>query len=125
MIKSFLIIINCYNFNSTNINNMIINLNISFLDKFKEFDREVEPWNGYFLIPGTDINELEKDIKLNGIKFPLELTILGLRKALLTEGNHRLAVAKRLNITRVPVKLKFNFPKILLKYKKEKFVNIF
>lgn len=82
------------------------------LDKFREYDREVEP--GHADIKSgvaweedkTHLDALTEDIAKNGIQHPGFL-IYGQkdRRAIIGEGNHRLAAAKRLGIPAVPMRV--------------------
>lgn len=81
-------------------------LETSILKKYREFDRKKEPTPSFFLIAPTNYDELLNDIKLNGIKEPLEIWVHE-NKALIVEGNHRLSIAIDLNISSLPVKVKF------------------
>jgi hypothetical protein len=77
---------------------------ISELDKIKEFDREANPATG-FRDPGH-LDALTKDLKENGIREPLSIIYNAETKhAVLGSGNHRLAAAKRLGLTALPVKV--------------------
>lgn len=83
-------------------------LPVDYLWNYKEFDREsINKINS-----DEYINNLQKDIKENGFKSPLVLQIGKYNNSknyykfgLLIEGNHRLFIAKKLNIKEVPVKL--------------------
>lgn len=73
---------------------------VKTLDKYKEFDRDTPVMGilGY--------NNLKADIKRNGIKEPLIIRYYkGDNTAFLTEGNHRLRIAKELGIKKVPVRV--------------------
>ena len=50
--------------------------------------------------------ELQESIAKHGILTPLELRVDPLGQAKLQEGNHRLIVAERLSVLRVPLKIK-------------------
>lgn len=68
--------------------------------RFMEFDRTK--------YPGSDnrINELSESIRKEGVKEPLIIQYsLSSKKALLTEGNHRLAAAMREGIEELPVRV--------------------
>lgn len=73
------------------------------LDDLMEIDREVTPkFKGDF----AHLDELTEDIRVNGFREPVILDydpVNGL--ALLGEGNHRLAVAKRLGLEGVPTRV--------------------
>ena len=63
---------------------------------YREFDREVEhKWNK------DELNQLTKKIAKNGITEPVQLQVHG-GYGLISEGNHRLASAKRLGIKYIP-----------------------
>lgn len=72
------------------------------LDKHKE-------WNRYRNNPNShntpeEWDELKADIERNGITTPVHITLYKKsRKILMTEGNHRLAIAKELGIRLIPV----------------------
>lgn len=76
---------------------------VSVVSRFMEIDREVTPkFRGDF----AALDELTADIKANGFKEPIILDYdpeHGL--ALLGEGNHRLAAAKRLGLDSVPMRV--------------------
>lgn len=76
-------------------------VSVAELDKFKEFDRagsEAEHWNT------ANVQKLLNEIRVNGIDEALMLAYYQAeRKAMLIEGNHRLAVAKMLGIKELPV----------------------
>lgn len=76
---------------------------ISWLERFKEHDRRKTPKYGP---EDKTLDEVKADIAVNGIKEPLPLTI-GIEDgtALLSEGNTRLAAAKELGYTHVPVRV--------------------
>ncbi len=74
---------------------------VSFMDTFKEFDRLKKTWK-----PDGYLQELANDIKKNGIKDPLIASYNPTnQEILLIEGNHRLAVAKMLGITHLPLRI--------------------
>lgn len=69
---------------------------LSVVGRYQEFDREKEN--------PERITRLAKDIAENGIRTPLELRYDHERGwGTLVEGNHRLAAARRLGLTHVPV----------------------
>jgi len=69
---------------------------LSVVGRYQEFDREKEN--------PERITRLAKDIAENGIRTPLELQYDHERGwGTLVEGNHRLAAARRLGLTHVPV----------------------
>lgn len=72
---------------------------LSEIEKYIEFDREVE-----HKISKKYLDELTEEIKVNGITYPITLEIYG-GKGLIVEGNHRIAVAKRLGIKYIPVRV--------------------
>ena len=80
-----------------------INIPTSVIVNYRECNRETEirtiSW-----FHGCSLNKLEGSVKLEGFKEPLELAIIE-GKAILFEGNHRLAVALRLNLQTVPVRI--------------------
>lgn len=75
----------------------IVLMPIDLIWDHKEFDREKNP-----LRKPEYLDSLEKDIIEKGFTEPLHMTIDGVY-ALLTEGNHRLAVGKRLGLEYLPV----------------------
>jgi len=81
----------------------------SVILKFREFDRETVYHNPYACIGGlirTNLDSLSKDIQENGFKNNFTLLIKN-NKALLVDGNNRLACALRLNIQSVPVDIEY------------------
>ena len=72
---------------------------LSEIEKYIEFDREIE-----HKISKKYIDELTEEIKVNGITYPITLEVYG-DKGLIVEGNHRIAVAKRLGIKHIPVRV--------------------
>lgn len=73
------------------------------LDKHKEYDREVDP---RFEGDHAHLDEVTKDIAEHGVTSPLIMTYGQKdRRAYIGEGNHRLAAAKRLGITHLPVRV--------------------
>ena len=78
----------------------IYDVPVNFMWIYREFDRCGED-NLY----GDDyIEQLTKDIKENGIKIPITLQIYG-DKGLISEGNHRLCIAIKLDMKTIPVKV--------------------
>jgi ribosomal protein S18 acetylase RimI-like enzyme len=71
----------------------------SEVDVFKEFDREVT-----IKFDKSELDTLTRQVKKNGITAPLDLEVYR-GHALLVEGNHRLAVAKRLGIEYLPLRV--------------------
>ena len=72
---------------------------LSEIEKYIEFDREVE-----HKISKKYLDELTEEIKVNGITYPITLEIDGY-KGIIVEGNHRIAVAKRLGMKYIPVRV--------------------
>lgn len=68
---------------------------------FREFDREVDTKWG----DPEDLNKLTQEIKVNGITEPVQIEVYK-DKALIVEGNHRIAAAKRLGIKWIPTYIK-------------------
>lgn len=65
--------------------------------------REVQRGNAHDF---TNIDELQKDIEMNGIKEPLIFTYDPKSgRGQLTDGNHRIVAAKRAGLKRVPIYL--------------------
>ena len=80
----------------------IYDIPLELIWEYREFDRCDDEQDN---IKGNDyINRLTDDIKANGIKEPIILQIYsGL--ALVDEGNHRLCIARKLGLEKVPVKV--------------------
>lgn len=70
---------------------------------YREFNRESLPIDN----TGEHLDNLEEQILKNGFTDPIRLRIDGIW-AVVVEGNHRLAVAKRLKLKHVPVKVSHN-----------------
>lgn len=70
---------------------------LDYLEQFSHADREKNPM--------ADLDKLQKDIMENGFQRPAELWRDRNGYAVLWEGNHRLAVAKRLGLDYMPVTL--------------------
>jgi len=71
------------------------------LFKYAEFDRKTSP-----MMSAKQYQELKADIAKNGIKEPLLLNYGAKdRIAVLGEGNHRLAIARELGMTDIPVRV--------------------
>lgn len=83
---------------------------IRVLSKYREYDREADSKENFVtFLPCTvtrDLDKLTESIKQSGIKTPGTLTIYK-NKALLTEGNHRLAAAIRLNMEYYPLDIEY------------------
>lgn len=80
---------------------------VQILIKYRECDREAD----YITYKGneflhTDLNKLSESIKTKGFTEPVKLTIQS-NKALLTDGNHRLACSLRLGLNNIPVELEY------------------
>lgn len=72
-------------------------VDVALMDKMKEYDRLTRPTT-------SNLDELAEDIKANGFKEPLILDFNPYNGQLkIAEGNHRLAVAKKLGLKQVPV----------------------
>lgn len=81
----------------------IYDVPVDFMWDYREFDR-----CGDDNLYGDEyVDELENDIKKNGIKSPITLWI-DMGKALVVEGNHRLCIAKRLGFETIPVRVEYN-----------------
>jgi hypothetical protein len=77
---------------------------ISELEKIREFDREANPATG-FRDPDY-LDKLTKHMRENGLESPLSVVYNPeTHHAILGSGNHRLAAAKRLGLTELPVKV--------------------
>lgn len=75
------------------------------IEKFAEFDREKQNKWGK---KDNSIDVLEEEIKQEGIRTPIQLEIgyeSGNYYGLITEGNTRIAVAKRLGLEYIPVRV--------------------
>jgi hypothetical protein len=70
---------------------------IKEIEPYIEFDREKE-----IKFDKKELDSLTKEISKNGITFPITLEIYN-NKGLITEGNHRIAAAKRLGIKYIPI----------------------
>ena len=73
---------------------------VSYLNQIKEYNRgdKFSSWDF------QNFDEMEKEIFENGIKYPLFVSYsVPDKKVLLTEGNHRLFLANKLNIKYLPV----------------------
>jgi len=77
----------------------VVKMPIDLAWQFKEFDRDKSTFKGE-----DHIDNLKEDILKNGFKEPIHLRYWG-DKVLIIEGNHRLAVAKRLGLEFVPVRI--------------------
>jgi hypothetical protein len=69
-----------------------------YVARFAEFDRGAAPL-------GTDVKALAEDLFRNGFNDPLVLEVDSAGRALLTEGNHRIAAAQWVGISAVPVRV--------------------
>ena len=69
------------------------------IEKYKEFDREVT-----IKFDKSELDDLTKEISKNGITTPIILEIYN-GYGLITEGNHRIAAAKRLGIKNIPTRI--------------------
>lgn len=79
-------------------------LSTKFLLKFREDNRETEVRNGWF--HGSSLDKLTEIIRTKGFTEAVDLAIIN-GKALLYEGNHRLACAIRLNMQSIPVNVHY------------------
>lgn len=79
--------------------------------KYREFDRKlVDGWTGSR--DAGEIEELEKSIKASGIKQHVYIRMerdneTGSTDVYLGEGNHRLSIARKLGIKKMPVRIYF------------------
>ncbi len=73
---------------------------IEEVDTYKEFDRETDK-----KFDKKELDDLTEDIRVNGIKKPIQIKVDSNGKALIVEGNTRLAAAKRLGIKNIPVEI--------------------
>lgn len=81
-----------------------INMRVAELLNYREYDREKTPVPTIPFIQSYTVDQVTKWVKENGISDsnPLELSVYS-NTALLTDGNHRIIAASRLNIEFVPV----------------------
>lgn len=91
--------------------NVIVDINTSEINNIREYDRKIiDGWTGKSTT--TEISELESDIKKNGIKNYSVVTIKRLHNGnvsvILGEGNHRLMLAKKLKIKKIPIMFYFS-----------------
>mgnify|MGYP006921330279 CR=1 FL=1 len=73
---------------------------IEEVNAYKEFDRETDK-----KFNKKELDDLTEDIRINGIKKPIQIKVNSNGKALIVEGNTRLAAAKRLGIKNIPVEI--------------------
>ena len=85
--------------------NVTLNLQVSDLYKYREYDREiVDGWSG--TNTEKEYNEIKDSIKKSGIQSRLVLNMKPKGNSMeisLGEGNHRLKAAKELKLKTVPV----------------------
>jgi len=74
---------------------------IEVLWSYREFKRDEVAAPKIPFMNMYDVEEVIEHVRFNGLE-PLELSIIG-EKALLTDGNHRIAAAKQLGYHEVPV----------------------
>lgn len=74
---------------------------IELLWSYREFKRDEVPAPKVPFMNMYDVDEVTEYVRFNGLE-PLELSIVG-ERALLTDGNHRIAAAKHLGYHEVPV----------------------
>ncbi len=76
---------------------------IDDISQFVEVDRASDPRTS------ENVNELSKQIaKDGGVKEPIVLTVFKDKKAVITEGNHRVAAAKQLGIKSIPTRVEYS-----------------
>lgn len=80
---------------------------IDILWYYREFKRDETPVPFLPFVETYSVEDVTRYIQQHGLT-PLELTIIK-NKALLTDGNHRIAAAKRLGYTTVPVEIIMHF----------------
>lgn len=74
------------------------------LEAIKEFDRARKPLNTPEIMA-----ELTEKLKKEGFTIPVHVTLSRLgKKPVMTEGNHRIVIAKKLGIKKIPVVFFFN-----------------
>lgn len=78
------------------------NINIEELLPYREFDREANPAPRIPFCQMYNVDEVRGFIEEGGTIEPLELSVFE-DKALLTDGNHRIAALKQLGVTIVEV----------------------
>jgi len=72
---------------------------------YREFSRDTQP-----KFEGDEtLRDLEQDIKENGVKSPLLVLIGKNGRALVAEGNHRIFIARKLDLQQVPVHFEFRY----------------
>lgn len=76
-------------------------LPVDVLWSYREFKRDEVAAPKVPFMNMYDVDEVTEYVRSNGLE-PLELSIIG-EKALLTDGNHRIAAAKELGYHEVPV----------------------
>jgi len=76
-------------------------LPVDLLWKYREFKRDEIPSPKVSSFNTRDVDEVMEYIRANGLE-PVELSIVG-KKALLTDGNHRIVAARRLGYCVIPV----------------------
>lgn len=80
---------------------------LEVLWSYREFKRDEVAAPKVPFMNMYDVDEVTEYVRFNGLE-PLELSIIG-EKALLTDGNHRIAAAKQLGYEEVPVYVKVFF----------------
>jgi len=106
--------------------NTVYYINTNIVAKYREFNRESNPFPIWLGLPLKDVKSLENDIKINGIVNPLEIMVYK-GKTLLVEGNHRLSIALKLKFKKVPIKFTTPTSDYDLNYfqeRKEKYVKL-
>lgn len=80
------------------------NMLVDELLNYREFDRENFPAPVIPFIQSYTVDQVTEWVKENGVSDskPLDLSLYN-DKALLTDGNHRIVAARRLNLKTVPV----------------------
>ena len=79
----------------------LVYLPIELLWSYREFKRDEVPAPRVPFMNMYDVDEVTEHVRIHGLE-PLELSVIG-EKALLTDGNHRIAAAKALGYHEVPV----------------------
>src|SRR4029079_1277931 len=80
----------------------ITDMSVKELLAYREFDRVAEPAPKIAIFQMYNVDQVTEWVRSHGITKPLELSIFE-DKALLTDGNHRVVAADRLNMDMVPV----------------------
>lgn len=80
---------------------------VDLLWEYREFKRDEVAAPKIPFMNMYDVEEVVEYVRTNGLE-PLELSVIG-EKALLTDGNHRIAAAKQLGYHEIPVNVMVYF----------------